>query len=127
MGYDDSEVIRLSNKLDRFLGMISDNLDAYDQKMAEELLALVIQKASGPPGPHVVSGRYISLFRLQDRAVVNASPQTHRLEYGFAGTDSLGRVYHQPPFPHFRPALQEMRERYRHGIVPLINQTWKST
>jgi len=28
-----------------------------------------------------------------------------RIEYGFVGTDSLGRVYHQAPQPYMRPAF----------------------
>jgi len=28
-----------------------------------------------------------------------------RIEYGFFGKDSLGRLYHQPPRPFMRPAL----------------------
>lgn len=31
--------------------------------------------------------------------VSNAMPQAMRLEYGFVGPDSLGRVYNQPPRP----------------------------
>lgn len=30
-----------------------------------------------------------------------------RIEYGFSGPDSLGRVYHQPPQPYMRPAYDE--------------------
>jgi hypothetical protein len=32
-------------------------------------------------------------------------PYGRRLEFGFTGTDSLGRNYAQPPFPHVQPAL----------------------
>src|ERR1051325_1324826 len=36
-------------------------------------------------------------------------PQARRLEFGFNDTDSLGRTYHQPPKPHFRPAFDEKK------------------
>ena len=36
-------------------------------------------------------------------------PQSMRLEFGFNDTDSLGREYHQPPKPHWRPAFDEKR------------------
>lgn len=32
-----------------------------------------------------------------------------RIEYGFSGTDSLGRSYNQPPQPYLRPAMDEKK------------------
>lgn len=32
-----------------------------------------------------------------------------RIELGFAGADSLGRVYNQPPYPYLRPALESQQ------------------
>jgi hypothetical protein len=34
-------------------------------------------------------------------------PYGRRLEFGFADTDSLGRVYHQAPRPHMGPAVDK--------------------
>lgn len=39
-------------------------------------------------------------------------PGARRLEYGFVGADSLGRRYHQPPYPTARPALYEIEPLY---------------
>jgi hypothetical protein len=36
-------------------------------------------------------------------------PYGMRLEFGFNDTDSLGREYHQPAQPHWRPAFDEKR------------------
>ncbi len=33
-------------------------------------------------------------------------PQARRIELGFQGKDSLGRVFNQPPFPYLRPAAE---------------------
>jgi hypothetical protein len=33
-----------------------------------------------------------------------------RLEFGFVGTDSLGRNYHQPAYPYLRPAFDEKQD-----------------
>lgn len=33
-----------------------------------------------------------------------------RIEYGFAGADSLGRIYNQAPRPYLRPALEENKD-----------------
>lgn len=76
------------------------------------LRAQVMRNASGRPGPKVVTGDYRRSITLRTGggggnfvAVVGTSnPQGRRLEYGFHGADSLGRVYAQPPFPHWGPA-----------------------
>jgi hypothetical protein len=70
--------------------------------------------ASGRPGPNVISGDYRSSWqptptrRLPYGAMCTigtTEPQGRRLEFGFVGTDSLGRYYDQKPFPHVQPAL----------------------
>lgn len=33
-----------------------------------------------------------------------------RLEFGFTGKDSLGRMYNQPPYPYLRPAFDEKQD-----------------
>lgn len=48
-----------------------------------------------------------------------------RLELGFSGTDSLGRVYNQPPYPFLAPAMREAlpiiralhRDIYRKALI----------
>lgn len=73
-------------------------------------------KASGRPGPNAPTGDYrrswtheVSSNGVSVTAVVGTSkPQARRLEFGFVGQDSLGRVYNQPPFPHVGPAVEEI-------------------
>ena len=36
-------------------------------------------------------------------------PYAKRLEFGFSGTDSLGRTYNQPARPYMRPAMEQTR------------------
>lgn len=47
-----------------------------------------------------------------------------RLEYGFEGTDSAGRTYHQPPGGYARRALDETRDEVVHetgqAIIALL-------
>jgi hypothetical protein len=53
--------------------------------------------------PHLIGSR-----------VGTNEPQARRLERGFFGmTDSAGRLYHQPPYPAFGPALHLLEEPYR--------------
>lgn len=49
---------------------------------------------------------------VQNGAVVVGSdtPYAARLEFGFEGADSRGRVYHQGPRPYLRPAIFENAE-----------------
>jgi hypothetical protein len=70
---------------------------------------------SGPPGPRLITGAYVRSWSLTTSlegvdpaatAGTNA-PQARRLEFGFNDTDSLGRRYNQPPYPHVAPAFDE--------------------
>ncbi len=81
--------------------------------------------ASGRPGPNVISGDYRSSWqptptrRLPYGAMCTIGtrePQGRRLEFGFVGPDSLGRVYNQPPFPHVQPALPFIEDTLRSSM-----------
>jgi hypothetical protein len=45
---------------------------------------------------------------------------SRRIELGFTGADSLGRVYDQAPSPYLRPALDENRPRILEAIANAI-------
>lgn len=85
--------------------------------------------ASGRPGPRVITGNYRSSIGLSlstsgavSKAVVGTNaPQGRRLELGFADTDSLGRAYNQPPFAHFGPAFDEIKDDYAQAIGGLVH------
>lgn len=76
-------------------------------------VARIRGNASGRPGPNVITGAYRNSWRAETRGLPHGAmctigtdaPQGRRLEFGFTGTDSLGRNYNQPPFPHVQPAL----------------------
>lgn len=77
----------------------------------------VRQHASGRPGPNVITDAYresIHMTGVESKGtsatatVSTGEPQAHRLENGFVGTDARGRHYHQPPFPHWKPALNDL-------------------
>ena len=44
-----------------------------------------------------------------DIAVASKLPYAASIEFGFAGRDSLGRVYNQPARPYLRPAIEETK------------------
>jgi hypothetical protein len=72
------------------------------EKNAQLLLQGVQQRAP------VDTGQYRASFHIErernGRAVFTGEPYGRRLEYGFVGMDSLGRVYSQAPRPHVNPA-----------------------
>lgn len=76
--------------------------------------------ASGRPGPNAPSGdyrrswgtRYTKGADVMMASVGTNMPQGRRLEYGFVGADSLGRVYNQPPYPHVGPAVAEVEPQF---------------
>ena len=89
-----------------------------------KLLAKVRSNASGRPGPEAPTGNYRrSINRLTTRtatasqaSVGTNAPQGRRLEFGFVGTDSLGRNYAQPAYPHFGPALDEIAPGFEKAV-----------
>jgi len=88
----------------------------------------VKSKASGRPGPRAVTGDYRrSISRrvsthgpMTVGQVGTNSPQGRRLEMGFTGTDSLGRYYDQPPYPHFGPALDEIQKPFLGDLADTV-------
>lgn len=45
-----------------------------------------------------------------------------RVEFGFEGKDSLGRMYHQAPKPYLRPALDENEDAIQREIGQALKQ-----
>ncbi len=81
-------------------------------------------KASGRPGPNAPTGDYRRSWThkvSQDGPTTTSTngtnaPQGRRLEFGFVGADSLGRVYNQPPYPHAGPAFDEIAPQFLKSI-----------
>ncbi len=95
--------------------------------------AQVIQRqarmnASGRPGPRVRTGtlRRSITIRYPHRGggvwEAQIGPTViyaRRVELGFDGSDAIGRTYHQPPYPYFRPAFQ-------FGTTVAIHTIWRN-
>lgn len=94
--------------------------------------ALMIQRqaqtnASGRPGPNVRSGTLRRSFRVDGPHRIGTGWEarigptviySRRVELGFDGTDSIGRIYHQPPYPYFGPA-------WRFGTTVAVHRVWR--
>lgn len=82
------------------------------------LLAERIQTAaSGRPGPEIRSGNLVGSIQVDHTlgdqgdgwgaaTVYTETVYAPRLEFGFYGTDALGRSYNQPPYPFFGRAVE---------------------
>lgn len=100
--------------------------------VAVELRTATQRNAHGRPGPHAVTSDYISSWRSgpfdesdRDRgpgeeiaaaSVYSDQAQAHRLEFGWTGTDSLGRHVEAPPYAHLGPAIDAVKPLYRQAM-----------
>lgn len=90
-------------------------------------------RASGRPGPNAPTGDYrrtidhrvVDTINLVVGYVGTNAVQGRRLETGFTGTDSLGRYYDQPPYPHFGPATDETEPLFRADLERAIQEATK--
>ena len=98
---------------------------AITVKWTAALQRQVQLNASGRPGPNAPTGNYrrsinrrtVKLLRSSYGEVGTNMPQGRRLEHGFSGTDSLGRNYDQPAYPHFGPAIDFVGPGYEAAMA----------
>ncbi len=92
--------VKLSADLANAAAQVPVLMAAVVEKSAVDLVALTQQNASGRPGPNTPTGDYRGSWRVEDletsatevsRSAGTDRAQANRLEYGFVGTDSLGR------------------------------------
>ncbi|WP_329317992.1 HK97 gp10 family phage protein [Streptomyces sp. NBC_01262] len=112
-----SNAAQVAARLDARAASTLPEVTGVVQHYAMLLETRIKANASGRPGPNAPTGDYrrswtheVSSDGVNVTAVVGTNkPQAQRLEYGFTGADSLGRVFNQPPYPHVGPALEEIR------------------
>lgn len=103
-------------------------VDKLVKHYGQLLRTRVMANASGRPGPNAPTGDYRRSIALDVMKVPGKTtayvgtnlPQGRRLEFGFHGADSLGRVYNQAPLPHFGPAFDQIEPEYLAAIDALI-------
>lgn len=101
---------------------------AIVRKHTQLLRTRIQAKASGRPGPNAPTGDYRRSWGTSfmdgagwfaGAAGTNAV-QGRRLELGFVGTDSLGRHYNQPPYPHVGPATEEIEPGFVRELAEIV-------
>lgn len=108
--------------------MARDRLPKIVKHNGALLRTRVMAKASGRPGPNAVTGDYRRSWQNEYRGgggtysstTGTNAVQGRRLEYGFNGVDSIGRVYNQPPYPHARPAFDEIAPMFENDVRSML-------
>lgn len=107
----------LAGRLTQAADRVGPETNRTAQQQGRLLRALIMENASGRPGPNVISGDYRGSWKPEPFAVPDGGgvvigttePQGRRLEYGFYDmTDSIGRHFYQAPRPHVEPAVNEL-------------------
>jgi hypothetical protein len=89
------------------------------RELTTDGLEKVRDNASGRPGPERVTGEYVNAMTsrvsvsggIVEGEIYVSMPRALRLEFGFVGTDSLGRQVSAPPYPHWRPTAEWLEDR----------------
>lgn len=87
----------------------------------EKIVELIRNHMDGRPGPNRISSKLFDSIRSDSgrakgvpgnvggwSATISANTDyARRIEFGFQGADSRGRVYNQPPYAYFEPGMQD--------------------
>jgi len=125
----------LAGRLEQAAHRVGREVDRTVQQQGRLLRALIMENASGRPGPNVISGDYRGSWTPAPFAVPDGGgvtigtrePQGRRLEYGFYDmTDSIGRHFYQPPFPHVEPAVNELSADFEGAFKSALDRIFGS-
>lgn len=118
----DVKVTGLDRILARWQYIVRTGLRKEMQALAEEFAPILLAavRANAPVATGGYRSRLYATVSGYTLYVTSPDPYAARLEYGFIGTDSLGRHYAQPPHPHFRPAADEVGPRYIRRLMEIV-------
>ena len=86
------------------------------EQAARRVIQRVHGHMDGRPGPYRRTGALFGSLRADPvvsgggspgRVIYPSTPYARRIELGFHGADSLGRMYNQQPYPYFFPGVEE--------------------
>lgn len=126
---------QLADRLERAADRVGPEVRQTVHNQADKLRDRIRANASGRPGPNVITGRYRASWTVGEFPVPDGGgadvgtnePQGKRLEFGFYDmTDSLGRHYFQPPFPHVEPAVNEISPSYEQAFRDALTRIFGS-
>lgn len=67
------------------------------------------------------TGAYVNTIGVDGNEVYSDHPAANRLENGFVGRDALGRMYNQPPRPHWSTPQESRAAEFERGIAALVD------
>lgn len=121
----------LADRLEQAVHRVGPETNRTVQQQARLLRALVMERASGRPGPNVITGQYRSSWKVEPFPVADGggaevgtrAPQGRRLEFGFMNMyDRLGRFFQQPPYPHVEPAVNELSTQFEEAFKDAVDR-----
>lgn len=121
----------LAGRLEQAADRVGPEVNRTVQQQARLLRALIMEHASGRPGPNVITDQYRPSWKAEPFAVPDGGgaevgtrkPQGRRLEFGFYDmTDSIGRHYFQGPFPHVEPSVNELSPDYEDAFKDALDR-----
>lgn len=100
---------------------VSAHTELATKAAGEKIVELIRSHMEGRPGPNRISSKLFDSIRSDSgrvsgiagnaggwSATISANTDyAKRIEFGFNGTDSRGRSYHQPAYPYFEPGMQD--------------------
>jgi len=125
----------LAGRLEQAAGRVGPETNRTVKQQGRLLRALIMENASGRPGPNVISSDYRESWTPEPFAVPDGGgvtigtrkPQGRRLEYGFYDmTDSIGRHFFQVPRPHVGPAVNELSPEYKEAFKGALDRIFGS-
>jgi hypothetical protein len=87
-------------------------------------------RVPGSPGVRVQTGDYRRSWSTRVSGGLSGdvtsetgtqAPQARRLEFGFVGTDALGRHYNELPHVHVRPAFDQIAPLFERAIAEIAD------
>lgn len=125
-----SDLDRLYQFLNRLAPSVQQSIDGGVVRMGTATLAQLKLRASGRPGPRRITGDYTRQMNMQadhgpdgvEVTIGGSGVQGPRLEYGFVGSDSLGRRYNQRPFPHYQPTYEWLQQLVASDLPAIIGR-----
>lgn len=99
------------------------SIDEAGQIVADAAIANTWTAFQHPTGKMASTIEPVMVSPLEVGIVVGA-PQGFRLEYGFHGADSLGRIYDEAAEPYAGPALEANADKVMELMDSAVYRTW---
>lgn len=119
----EAKTYRVIGEFNRAALIIGPSTRKREQHYRLMLRTRVQDHARGRPGPERITGEYLANIGVRGPFVGTDDPRGKRLEFGYHQTDASGRTFNQPPFPHWQPAIDEVRPLFYRAMERLVAES----